>query len=116
MKYYPRHDIVLVEKVRVKKTTLIELPDNSTEKTQLWRVVKKGPGTVTDRNELIPIEFQEGDTVILDPRVDSIAKMPGEKNLYLVTEAMVAIRVADVDLEPETEGPRLAVPQPVLLS
>ncbi|MFC1616940.1 co-chaperone GroES [Candidatus Margulisiibacteriota bacterium] len=66
MKYRPLEDRVILEPqeaAQVTKTGIV-LPDTAQEKPQMGKVIKAGPGKVSDKGELIKTTLKEGDIVI----------------------------------------------------
>jgi chaperonin GroES len=66
MKYKPLGDRVIVEQESAEQTTKsgIVLPDMAQEKPQKGKVIKVGPGRISDEGKLIPMSVKEGDVVI----------------------------------------------------
>lgn len=62
----PLGDRVVVQPSAGEETTKggIVLPDTAKEKPQEGKVIAVGPGRLTEEGKLVPLEVQEGDTVI----------------------------------------------------
>ena len=89
-KYKPLSDRVIVEQETAETTTQsgIVLPDAAQEKPQLAKVVKVGPGRVTDDGKLIPMSLQEGDKVIFAKYGGTTIK-DGDRDLLIIKESDV---------------------------
>ena len=62
----PLGDRIVVQPTQREEMTRggIVLPDTAKEKPQEGKVIAVGPGHLSDTGKLIPLEIQEGDTVI----------------------------------------------------
>lgn len=66
MTYEPLEDRVIVEPESAEQTTKsgLVIPDTAKERPQVGKVIKVGPGRVTDEGKTIPMDIAEGDMVM----------------------------------------------------
>ena len=66
MKFRPRHDRVVVERIdaEAKSAGGIIIPDSAQEKPSQGKIVAVGPGGRDEAGKLIPIDLKKGDRVL----------------------------------------------------
>ena len=89
----PLGDRVVVKAMPREEVTRggIVLPDTAKEKPQEGKVVAVGPGRVTEEGKRIPMEVQEGDTVIYAKYAGSEIKLDDEEYLILGEKDILAV-------------------------
>ena len=90
MDLQPLGDRLIVEVLEDEETTVsgIVLPDTAKEKPQRGRVLAVGPGSRTDKGELIPLDVAEGDEIIFSKY--------GGTEVKLGTDEILILRESDV--------------------
>jgi chaperonin GroES len=93
-KYKPLGDRVLVEPEIAEQTTKsgIVIPDSAQEKPQAGKVIKVGPGRVTDEGKTIPVTVNEGDIVIYSKYGGTDLKDDGNDFLIIKESDILAIK------------------------
>ena len=93
-KYKPLGDRVLVEPESAEQTTKsgIVIPDSAQEKPQAGKVVKVGPGRVTDDGKTIPVNVAEGDIVIYSKYGGTDLKDGGNEFLIIKESDILAVK------------------------
>jgi chaperonin GroES len=89
----PLGDRVVVRALAKEEVTKsgIVLPDTAKEKPQEGRVVAVGPGRVADDGKRLPMEVQEGDTVIYARYAGSEVKLDEVEYLLLSEKDILAV-------------------------
>lgn len=85
MRVSPLGDRVLVQAMEVEERTAsgIVLPDTAKEKPQQAKVIAVGTGRILDNGQKVPLEIQEGDTVIYSKFAGTEVKIDGQEYLIL---------------------------------
>ncbi|MFA5878787.1 MAG: co-chaperone GroES [Candidatus Margulisiibacteriota bacterium] len=93
IKYRPLGDRAIVEpEVAEQKTKSgIVLPDTAQEKPQKGKVVKVGPGKVSDDGKLMPMNIKEGDNVIFSKYGGTELKVDGKEYLIVRESDVLAV-------------------------
>lgn len=94
VKIRPLEDRVLVTLDESEQTTAsgLVIPDTAKEKPQQGTVVAVGPGKRSDNTgELIPLDVNEGDTVLFSKYGGTEVKVGGEEYLILAARDILAI-------------------------
>jgi chaperonin GroES len=94
VKIRPLEDRVLVTLDESEQTTAsgLVIPDTAKEKPQQGSVVAVGPGKRSDTTgELIPLDVNEGDTVLFSKYGGTEVKVGGEEYLILAARDILAV-------------------------
>ncbi|MBU3061568.1 co-chaperone GroES [Nocardia sp. NEAU-G5] len=89
----PLEDKILVKANEAETTTAsgLVIPDTAKEKPQEGTVIAVGAGRVSDNGERIPVDVQEGDTVIYSKYGGTEIKYDGEEYLILSARDVLAV-------------------------
>nr|WP_232958325.1 MULTISPECIES: co-chaperone GroES [Corynebacterium] len=89
----PLEDKILVQINEAETTTAsgLVIPDSAKEKPQEATVVAVGPGRFDDKGDRIPLDVNEGDTVIFSKYGGTEIKYAGEEYLILSARDILAI-------------------------
>ena len=89
----PLEDKILVQANEAETTTAsgLVIPDTAKEKPQEGTVVAVGPGRVTTMATRIPLDVQEGDTVIYSKYGGTEIKYAGQEYLILSARDVLAV-------------------------
>lgn len=89
----PLEDRVLVEPLEAEQTTAsgLVIPDTAKEKPQEGKVVATGPGRVDDKGNRVPMDVQEGDTVVFSKYGGTELKYGGKEYLLLNSRDILAV-------------------------
>jgi chaperonin GroES len=90
----PLEDRVLVTLLEDEQTTAsgIVIPDTAKEKPQQGKVVAVGPGKRSEQTgELVPLDLNEGDTVLFSKYGGTEVKLEGEEYLILSARDVLAV-------------------------
>ena len=92
--YKPLGDRVIVEPESAEQTTKsgIFIPDSAQEKPQTGKVLKVGPGRVTDEGKQIPMNIQEGDTVIYAKYGGTELKVDGSEFIIIRESDILCVK------------------------
>ncbi len=92
----PLHDRVLVERLEEEEKTAggIIIPDSAKEKPTKGKIVAVGKGARNERGEVVPLEVQEGDTVLFAKWGGQEIKLDGKEFLILKESDIIAIEDA----------------------
>lgn len=92
----PLHDRVLVERLEEEEKTAggIIIPDSAKEKPTKGKIVAVGKGARNERGEIVPLEVQEGDTVLFAKWGGQEIKLDGKEFLILKESDIIAIEDA----------------------
>lgn len=93
MNYRPLQDRVILEPQEAEQKTKsgIVLPDSAQEKPQTGKVIKAGPGKITDDGKVIPMTVKEGDLVIYAKYGGTEIKVEGKEYLIVRESDILAI-------------------------
>ncbi len=94
VKVRPLEDRVLVQILEEELTTAsgLVIPDTAKEKPQQGRVIAVGPGKRSEQTgELVPLDVNEGDTVIFSKYGGTEVKLGGEEYLILSARDLLAV-------------------------
>ena len=85
MSFRPLHDRVLVRRVTAEEKTAggIIIPDTAKEKPQEGEVIAVGPGTLSDRGELRPLDVKAGDRILFGKWSGTEVRLGGEELLIM---------------------------------
>jgi chaperonin GroES len=89
----PLEDKILVQANEAETTTAsgLVIPDTAKEKPQEGTVIAVGAGRVTDKGDRIPVDVQEGDTVIYSKYGGTEIKYQGQEYLILSARDVLAV-------------------------
>ena len=89
----PLEDKILVQANEAETTTAsgLVIPDTAKEKPQEGTVIAVGPGRVSDTGDRIPVDVQEGDTVIYSKYGGTEIKYSGTEYLILSARDVLAV-------------------------
>ena len=92
----PLHDRVLVERLEEEEKTAggIIIPDSAKEKPTKGKIVAVSKGARNERGEIVPLEVQEGDTVLFAKWGGQEIKLDGKEFLILKESDIIAIEDA----------------------
>jgi chaperonin GroES len=95
MSLKPLGNRVVVEPIEEEEVTAsgIVLPETAKEKPQKGKVLAVGPGERNEEGERIPLDVDEGDTVLFAKYAGTEIKMDGKKLLILRESDLLAILV-----------------------
>jgi len=95
MNFKPLQDRVILEpEVAEQKTKSgIVLPDSAQEKPQTGKVIKVGPGRISDDGKLIPMRLKEGDIVIYPKYSADSAEIKVSGTDYLIVKESAVLAV-----------------------
>ena len=93
MSLKPLGNRVVVEPIEEEEVTAsgIVLPETAKEKPQKGRVLAVGPGERNEDGERVPLDVDEGDTVLFAKYAGTEIKMDGKKLLILRESDLLAI-------------------------
>ena len=93
MSLKPLGNRVVVEPIEEEEVTAsgIVLPETAKEKPQKGKVLAVGPGERNEDGERIPLDVDEGDTVLFAKYAGTEIKMDGKKLLILRESDLLAI-------------------------
>ena len=85
MHFRPLHDRVLVRRIEADEKTAggIIIPDTAKEKPQEGEVVAAGPGSRSDKGDLIALAVQPGDRILFGKWSGTEVKIDGEDLLIM---------------------------------
>jgi len=85
MHFRPLHDRVLVRRIEVDEKTAggIIIPDTAKEKPQEGEVVAAGPGSRSEKGELIELAVKPGDRILFGKWSGTEVKIDGEDLLIM---------------------------------
>ncbi|SDM11374.1 chaperonin GroES [Corynebacterium mycetoides] len=89
----PLEDKVLVQIAEAETTTAsgLVIPDSAAEKPQEAVVIAVGPGRLDDSGNRVPVDVQEGDTVVFSKYGGTELKYNGEEYLLLSARDLLAV-------------------------
>lgn len=89
----PLDDRVVVQALEQEETTEsgLVIPDTAKEKPQQGEVLAVGPGAVSQTGERIPLDLEEGDTVVYSKYGGTEIKLDGEEYLILSGRDILAV-------------------------
>jgi chaperonin GroES len=94
VKVRPLEDRVRVTLAEQEQTTAsgIVIPDTAKEKPQQGKVIAVGPGKRSEQTgELVPLDLNEGDTVLFSKYGGTEVKVEGEEYLILAARDVLAV-------------------------
>ena len=93
MKFRPLHDRIVVRRVSSEEKTKggIIIPDTAKEKPQEGEVVAIGPGSRTDKGELIALAVKAGDRILFGKWSGTEVKIDGEELLIMKESDILGI-------------------------
>ena len=89
----PLHDRILVERLEEEEQKVggIIIPDSAKEKPQQGRVIAVGAGKADKDGKRIPLDVQNGDTILFGKYSGQDIKIEGEEYLILREDEVLAI-------------------------
>ena len=89
----PLHDRILVERIEEgeQKVGGIIIPDSAKEKPQQGKVIAVGAGKADKDGKRIPLDVQQGDTILFGKYSGQEIKIDGEDYLIMREEEVLAI-------------------------
>jgi chaperonin GroES len=93
MKVRPLHDRIIVQRLEEGEQVVggIIIPDSAKEKPQQGKVVAVGKGKAKDDGKVIPLDVQEGDTILFGKYSGQEIKIDGEELLIMREDEVLAI-------------------------
>lgn len=94
MKIRPLNDRVVVERLEEENTTSggIVIPDTAREKPQRGKVISVGPGTIADHGDRIPLQVNEGDTVLFSKYAGTETTIEGTTYTIMREDDILAVQ------------------------
>ena len=92
MKVRPLHDRIIVQRIEEgeQKVGGIIIPDTAKEKPQQGKVIAVGLGK-REKNERIPLDVQDGDTILFGKYSGQEIKIDGEEYLIMREDEVLAV-------------------------
>jgi chaperonin GroES len=93
MKLQPLEDRIVVRQAEAEETTIsgLVIPDTAKEKPQQGEVIAVGPGRRSEQTgELIPLDIEEGDTIVYSKYGGTEITLDGEDVLILNARDVLA--------------------------
>ena len=89
----PLHDRILVERIEESEQKVggIIIPDSAKEKPQQGKVIAVGAGKADKDGKRIPLDVQQGDTILFGKYSGQEIKIDGEDYLIMREEEVLAI-------------------------
>ena len=93
MKIRPLQDRILVKRVQEEEKTKggIIIPDSAKEKPVEGEVIAAGPGKVSDKGELRPLEVKKGDRILFGKYSGNEIKLDGVEHLILREDEILGV-------------------------
>ncbi len=93
MKVRPLHDRIIVQRLEEGEQVVggIIIPDTAKEKPQQGKVIAVGKGKAKDDGKVIPLDVQEGDTILFGKYSGQEIKIDGEELLIMREDEVLAI-------------------------
>ncbi|MBL0732117.1 MAG: co-chaperone GroES [Desulfosarcina sp.] len=93
MKLRPLNDRILVKRVEEKTTTKggIIIPDSAKEKPAEGKVISVGNGKMNEDGKRMPVEIQEGDSILFGKYSGTEVKIDGEEYLIMREDDVLGI-------------------------
>jgi chaperonin GroES len=93
MKVRPLHDRIIVQRLEEGEQVVggIIIPDTAKEKPQQGKVIAVGKGKAKDDGKVIPLDVQQGDTILFGKYSGQEIKIDGEELLIMREDEVLAI-------------------------
>jgi chaperonin GroES len=93
MKFRPLHDRVLVRRVDAEEKTAggIIIPDTAKEKPIQGEIIAVGPGSRTEKGEILPLDVCVGDRVLFGKWSGTEVKIDGEDLLIMKESDLMGV-------------------------
>ena len=93
MKVRPLHDRIIVQRLEEAEQVVggIIIPDTAKEKPQQGKVIAAGKGKSKEDGKVIPLDVQEGDTILFGKYSGQEIKIDGEEYLILREDEVLAV-------------------------
>lgn len=93
MKIRPLHDRVIVRRIDEGEQRIggIIIPDTAKEKPQQGKVIAVGKGRVKEKGQILPLDVQQGDTILFGKYAGTEIKLEGEEYLILKEDDVLAV-------------------------
>jgi len=93
VKVRPLHDRILVQRLEEAEQRVggIIIPDTAKEKPQQGKVVAVGKGKIKDDGKLLPLDVQEGDTILFGKYSGQEIKLDGNEYLIMREDEVLGI-------------------------
>ena len=93
MKMRPLHDRILVERVEEQEQRVggIIIPDTAKEKPQQGKVIAVGAGKADKDGKRIPLDVQNGDTILFGKYSGQEIKVDGNEYLIMREDEVLAV-------------------------
>lgn len=93
MKFRPLHDRVLVRRVDAEEKTAggIIIPDTAKEKPIQGEIIAVGPGSRTEKGEIVPLDVCVGDRVLFGKWSGTEVKIDGEDLLIMKESDLMGV-------------------------
>ncbi len=93
MKVRPLHDRIIVQRLEEDEQRVggIIIPDTAKEKPQQGKVIAAGKGKAKDDGKILPLDVQEGDTILFGKYSGQEIKIDGEEYLIMREDEVLAV-------------------------
>jgi chaperonin GroES len=93
MKVRPLHDRIIVQRLEEGEQVVggIIIPDTAKEKPQQGRVIAVGKGKAKEDGKVLPLDVQEGDTILFGKYSGQEIKIDGEELLIMREDEVLAV-------------------------
>jgi chaperonin GroES len=93
MNVRPLHDRIIVQRLEEaeQKVGGIIIPDTAKEKPQQGKVIAVGKGKVKDDGKVLPLDVQQGDTILFGKYSGQEIKIDGEEYLIMREDEVLAV-------------------------
>jgi len=89
----PLHNSIIVRRIEegAQKIGGIIIPDSAKEKPQQGKVITVGAGKIKDDGKRVPLDVEEGDTILFGKYSGQEIKINGEEHLIMREDEVLAI-------------------------
>ncbi len=93
IKVRPLHDRIIVQRLEEEEQQVggIIIPDTAKEKPQQGKVVAVGKGKIKDDGGLVPMDVQDGDTILFGKYSGQEIKLDGEEYLIMREDEVLGV-------------------------
>ena len=93
MKVRPLHDRIIVKRIDEGEQKIggIIVPDTAKEKPQQGKVIAAGSGKTKDDGKRIPLDVNEGDTILFGKYSGQEIKIEGDEHLIMREDEVLAV-------------------------
>ncbi len=94
IKVRPLHDRIIVQRLEEEEEQQVGgiiIPDTAKEKPQQGKVVAVGKGKIKDDGGLVPMDVQDGDTILFGKYSGQEIKLDGEEYLIMREDEVLGV-------------------------